>query len=114
MTATALLDQADALLVGTLRGRNRMAAWVARAALEDVVRQGLQARGMATGRATMRSSLSCLESVAQPLAEQAEFAWSRLSSACHHHAFEMAPAASEVRALIDTVRRLADDPSPTP
>jgi hypothetical protein len=43
----------------------------------------------------------------QEAARDASYAWSALSRACHHHAYELPPTASELRALIDLTRRVA-------
>ncbi|MFL5406415.1 MAG: hypothetical protein ACJ79O_11210, partial [Myxococcales bacterium] len=43
---------------------------------------------------------------------RADYAWSRLSQACHHHAFELAPTAAEARHLINLVGTLVDDVTP--
>ena len=58
----------------------------------------------------MRSQLTCLEVACQDddTAAAAEHAWARLSGACHHHAFELAPTATEAQRLIDAVQALAD------
>jgi hypothetical protein len=54
----------------------------------------------------MRSRLTCLYVLDQERSSDAEFAWHRLSGACHQHAFELAPNASEVRALLEQVGRV--------
>jgi hypothetical protein len=81
--------------------------------LEDVVRQRLRDEGYFPGEATMRSQLTCLEVACEEgdTAAAAEHAWARLSAACHHHAFELAPTATETQRLIDAVRELAGAPS---
>jgi hypothetical protein len=43
----------------------------------------------------------------QEAARDAAYAWSALSRACHHHAYELPPTASELRALIQLTRRVA-------
>ena len=43
----------------------------------------------------------------QEAARDAAYAWSALSRACHHHAYELQPTASELRSLITLTRRLA-------
>lgn len=84
-----------------------MAAWLARSALEAAVVNRLQALGHDVGQATMGSRLTCLYVLAPGHAAVAEFAWNRLSRACHHHAFELAPTAGEVCTLVDHVARVA-------
>ncbi|HWC23839.1 MAG TPA: hypothetical protein VG502_16205 [Flexivirga sp.] len=110
MSAVAILDQARDVLDSTSPSRNRIACWLARSALEQVVRELLSAKGRPVGRATMASSLTCLEVAyaADPLvADRAEFAWARLSNACHQHAFELSPTASEAANLVEIVAELA-------
>ena len=113
MNASVLLDQAEQILRGTSPNRNRMACWIARSALEDVVRSRLIQQGQPTGAASMRSALTCLE-VATPdepsVAQRAEYAWSGLSSSCHHHAYELTPTATEAERLIGVVRGLLSSP----
>ena len=43
----------------------------------------------------------------QDAARDAAYAWSALSRACHHHAYELPPTASEMRALIKLTRHVA-------
>lgn len=78
----------------------RAAATLARQALEDLVHHlcpGL--RG-----ATMRSRLISLEySDDLGIAGRTKNAWTRLSNACHYHAYELGPSAIEVQELIDDV-----------
>jgi hypothetical protein len=126
-TPEALVKQADTLLSGDLKSVKahsaRAACWLARSALEEVVRGFLLVRHWDPGSASMRSAMTCL-AVAyadHPLvAERAQYAWTGLSSACHHHAFELAPAAVEVRHLVRRVgqldaalRQLQGQPHPT-
>lgn len=111
---TALTQQARMLLDGDTSLGNqtiRAACWLARLALEDAVRQALLARGLQPGDASMRSLLSCLESVYcednPDLVSRTEYAWSGLSKAAHLHAFELAPTVSEARNLLAIVESLA-------
>lgn len=70
----------------------------------------LVARGREPGESSMASRLTCLEVAYEDeplIAERAEFAWARLSNACHQHAFELSPATSEAADLIEIVARLA-------
>lgn len=107
-TSEALLARAEDLLARELSGSSRMASWLTRAALESTVRDRLVSLGFDPGEASMRSALICLEIADREHAQQAEFAWRRLSNACHHHAFELSPTAAEVRGLLDRVRSLTD------
>lgn len=84
----------------------RATCLVARQALQLVVADLLAARGLCPSGGSTRSRLICL-SVAyeeQPaVGYRAGAAWARLSSGCHHHAYELAPTAGEVRALLEEV-----------
>lgn len=107
------LDQATALLDGTLIVRVhsvRAAAWVTRAALEDVLRGLIRAKGFEPGRANTRTLLGCIEVFYQEdaphIAGIAQYAWDSLSQAAHHHAYELAPTHAEVSALTELVKEL--------
>ena len=41
------------------------------------------------------------------LARETAAAWSDLSRACHHHPYELAPTANELRDLLDVAHRFA-------
>lgn len=43
----------------------------------------------------------------QEAARDASYAWSALSRACHHHAYELPPTSSELRSLIELTRHVA-------
>jgi hypothetical protein len=105
MLARAQLEAGDA-------GSNRRACWLARSAMEEVLDHLLEVRGLDTGPlASTRAKLSCLEVAYDDepgLAARAQYAWTRLSEACHHHAYELSPTALEARDLVDAVSRLTD------
>ena len=56
----------------------------------------------------MRAQLICLRTYLgdADLAARAGHAWSALSRACHHHAYELAPTATELRAWFSVVDEL--------
>lgn len=88
----------------------RRACWLARAALEELIVGFLNARGVTADRASERARLSCLEGVYiddRAMVQKAEYAWNRLSDACHQHAYQLAPTYSEVRHLLGLVEELA-------
>lgn len=88
----------------------RRACWLARTALEGVITDLLKIKGVAADRASERAKLSCLEGLYvddRALAHRAEYAWSRLSEACHQHAYELAPTYPEVQHLIGLVDEVA-------
>ncbi|BDB41921.1 MULTISPECIES: hypothetical protein [Mycobacterium] len=109
MSAAELLGQARRLLntrsVGGLSPR--MAAFIARQALEDIVAQRCSALGVVSPAANMRSKLLVLRALDEPaVADAAAVAWSRLSNACHLHAYEMQPSLTEVEHLCGLVASL--------
>lgn len=110
--AETLLAQATSVLADSTPHSNRAACWIARAALERVVVDLLAQQNRDAPEATMRSKLTVLQVALQTddpnLPVVAEYAWSGLSRACHHHAFELTPPVSEVQHLIDLVRELAE------
>ena len=85
----------------------RTAALLARQALEGAVeeprrrpRPGLEACSRAT-------QFHCLPFYADPdTARHASQTWAALSRACHHHAYELAPTATELRAWLEEVDRV--------
>ena len=107
--APALLIDAEAILRGSTHlPRNhttRAAAWLARTALELLVIARLDARGVDARRATMRSQLSCLRILDPEFAGEAGIIWVGLSRCCHHHAYELAPSAAEVKHHLDLLRQ---------
>ena len=88
----------------------RRACWLARTALEGVIVDLLKVKGVTADRASERAKLSCLEGIYvgdRDLVHKAEYAWSRLSEACHQHAYQLAPTYPEVRHLVGLVEELA-------
>jgi hypothetical protein len=108
-TRGSLLEQASAVLEASAAHSNRAACWVARVALESAVDDLLETKQRSAPDASMRSKLTVLQVVFDQddaVSARAEYAWSRLSQACHHHAFELSPTATEVRHLIGLVETL--------
>lgn len=88
----------------------RRACWLARTALEGTITELLKIKGVAADRASERAKLSCLEGIYsddRALTFKAEYAWSRLSDACHQHAYELAPTYPEIQHLVGLVAELA-------
>jgi hypothetical protein len=56
-----------------------------------------------------RAQLLCLAAYVEDPQQAADLshAWGALSTACHHHPYEIAPTASELRHWIDTVAAFA-------
>lgn len=89
----------------------RAACLITRQALEQVIDALLTQRQLGCPSASMRARLICLgQAYAEEpgeIAYRAETAWRRLSSACHHHAYELNPSRGEAHALINEVDWLA-------
>ena len=85
----------------------RMVCWLLRSVLEQTYRELVGAQGADLGSASNRAALICLRALydetAPNLTDDAESAWTRLSRAVHHHAYELSPTLSEVRDLAGTV-----------
>lgn len=103
MTPQDLLDTADALLTGqrfrSWRCWQRACAALLRIALERTLDEYWQRRAPYLVKATARSQLIALRVLAgAETAEVARIAWNGLCRAVHHHAYELAPTAAELRA----------------
>ncbi|ORM37157.1 hypothetical protein BFL43_05045 [Williamsia sp. 1135] len=86
----------------------RLAAFVARQAVEALVDERLKVVGAECAGASMRTRLAILRSLdGAERTARAEFAWNQLSACCHHHAYELAPTVGEVRVLCERVVELA-------
>jgi hypothetical protein len=111
-TPAGLLSEATALVADSTAGSRaisaKAAAVLARQALELSVRQRLDRVDPALASASMRSQLDCLQVIAKDTdaAAAAWLAWSNLSSACHHHPYDLAPSTAEIGSLITTVTEI--------
>ena len=111
--AARLLDLADGLLgradPATAGLWPRASALLALRALEASLLRLWADRGPGLERCPMRAQLICLRSYLgdASLAARAGHAWSALSRACHHHPYELAPTAAELRGWLAVVRELA-------
>lgn len=104
MTPAELLASAESILssasAGTQGNSARLAALVARQALEALIDQRCAELGVECDRATMRSRLAILKSLdAQDRADRFVMLWQQLSMCCHQHAYELSPTVDEVRSL---------------
>jgi hypothetical protein len=100
MTATELLAQAQQVLTTRTGLSARMAAFLSRQALEEIIDQRCAALGAAAASATVRSKLLILRALDDPAdADRAAVAWNRLSNASHVHAYEMQPSVAEIAHL---------------
>ncbi|PYQ20274.1 MAG: hypothetical protein DMF81_19110, partial [Acidobacteria bacterium] len=77
-------------------------------ALEAAVQRLWERRTLDLQRCPMRVQLICLRTYLEDadLAARAGHAWSALSRACHHHAYELAPTAAELRGWLSVVEEL--------
>ncbi len=87
--------------------RLRAACWLVRTELEATVQRLVESQGLIVARATMRSRMSCLEVLRPDLAADAQYAWTMLSQATHHHAYNLSPTLAEVRHLAQIVTDLS-------
>jgi hypothetical protein len=109
-----LVDPGDALFGCWARA----SALLARQSLETAMDLLWRKRSPIVVQCSMASQLLVLPSYLrdQEAARDASYAWSALSRACHHHAYELPPTASEMRSLIELTRRVvaAIDAATTP
>jgi hypothetical protein len=106
-TPAELLGYARRLLEEEpVTGQNaRLAAVLARQALESVVEARCAAVGEGVVHASMKVRLIVLYALApnDESVRTLDYAWGRLSQACHHHAYELSPTVTEVRTLCESV-----------
>ena len=109
MKAIELLGQAQQVLQTRAASglSSRMAAFLARRALEEIIEQRCDDLAASAPRASTRSKLLILRGLDDPsVADRASIAWNRLSNACHLHAYEMQPSVAEVEQLCGLVATL--------
>lgn len=107
-----LLDTADRLLTGTVPGTRglwpRTVAFVLRAALEEELAAFWLRVEPEVADAPMRAQLLLLWQFAgTPTSGRATDVWHELSRASHHHAYELAPEANQLRTWLDEVRHVS-------
>lgn len=118
MTATLLpsplelVDMANAVLsshASDWRGAwARAAALLTRQALERALDELWIVRDVHLSPVSAHAQLLCLRAYLDDdaLAAEVRYAWGALSRACHHHPYELAPTADELRRWNRTVRTL--------
>jgi len=100
--AQQLLERPDAKTAGLWP---RAAALLARQALEQSLDERWRAKGLALDQLSTQAQLICLASyLDDPIATSLRQTWGALSSACHHHPYELAPTVEELRHLIAVTR----------
>lgn len=86
----------------------RATALLTRQALELVSAARLVARIPEVGGLSMRVKLACLGELGEPAdAHEAAWLWARLSTACHHHPYDLAPTGAELAEWIDRTAAFA-------
>ena len=109
-TARGLLERGES---GTSGLWARASALLGRQALERLLADLWRLQAPGTEEASMRAQLICLPRYLEPrLAGRVAYAWGALSSACHQHAYELAPTVPELRGWLAVVEELGaeDDP----
>lgn len=107
-----LLRTAEVLLQQPVQGTSglwpRAVALLTRQALEEGLAAYWRTRAPGTERCPMRAQLLCLRALAprSDLAESVAYLWTVLSSACHYHAYELAPSAGELQTYLEETRRV--------
>lgn len=86
----------------------RAAALLTRQALEIVISARLGDRIPEVDGLSMRVKLACLSELTDPVAaHEAAWLWARLSAACHHHPYDLAPTGAELTEWIDRTAAFA-------
>jgi hypothetical protein len=100
--AKRLLERRNARTTGVWP---RAVALLARQALEQSLDDFWRERGIAIARLGTRPQLICLSAYVADaaLAASVSHAWSSLTRACHHHAYEGASSADELRGWLEAV-----------
>ena len=114
MTTRELLGEADRLLTTVVPGTRgrwpRACAWLIRLALEQTLDSYWSRVLPQAAECGMRPQLLLLPAHAgSDIAERAREAWMGLARATHHHVYELAPTAAELRGWHRAVSQLADD-----
>jgi hypothetical protein len=88
----------------------RAVAFLTRQALEDAMRWVWLVHAPGVEQCSTRAQLLCLRSYLgdEELAEEADHVYGRLSWACHHHPYDLAPTASELHSWLGEVDRICE------
>jgi hypothetical protein len=111
VTPADLLTQADRLLNTVIPGTQgcwpRACAWLIRLALEETLDQYWANVLPEAASCPMRAQLLLLPAYADiGTAQRAREAWTGLARAAHHHAYDLAPTAAELRTWHTLVSQL--------
>lgn len=105
--ARGLLDRAEPEMVGLWP---RASALLAHRALEAAVERVWERRALDLKGCAKRVQIICLRAyLGDPdLAARAGHTWTALRRACHHHPYELAPTATELRGWLSVVEELVE------
>ncbi|WP_245839660.1 hypothetical protein [Nocardia donostiensis] len=108
------LETVDRLLAGTVTDAGglwpRATAWILRIALEQLVDELWARVAPELMRCPMRAQLLALRAFTGPFtAARIATLWSALSHATHHHDYELAPGATELRRWREETAAIAAD-----
>jgi hypothetical protein len=105
--ATTILDDHESRWTASWA---RAVALLTRQALEDALDDLWCARNLVMDRVSTRAQLLCLAAYLKDddLTSEVRHAWGTLSRACHHHPYELAPTATELRLWINTTKHLVE------
>jgi hypothetical protein len=106
--ARGVLDEPSAASSG---GWPRMVAVLTRQALEQALAEFWVAAPGTAGllHCNYRTQFTCLPFYLDAAtAREADYLWATLSEACHYHAYELAPTASELTNWLDAVAGLVE------
>lgn len=117
MTPADLLGQADRLLVTVIPGTQgcwpRACAWLIRLALEEALDQYWANALPEAAFCPMRAQLLLLPAYVDiGTAQRAREAWTGLARAAHHHAYDLAPTAAELRTWHTLVSQVTTELAP--
>lgn len=88
----------------------RSSAILGRQALETALDQFWARAAPGVEAAPRRAQMICLSEYSDDeLARRVRYAWHGLSSACHHHAYDLPPIESELSGWLDDVEVLIDE-----
>jgi hypothetical protein len=119
VTPDDMLAEADRLLTSAVPGGEgrwpRACAWLIRLALESALDGYWAAVQPEVASCGMRPQLLLLPAYAGPdIAQRARETWTGLARAAHHHPYELAPTAAELRSWHTAVSRLVSDLTAAP
>lgn len=108
---TERLQAADGLISGAAAASGgvwaRAAAWVLRLTIEQALRDLWSTTTPQLARCSMRAQLLVLPKyTSHETATAVSALWSTLSSAAHHHDYELAPTVGELRRWFDDTEQL--------